>query len=508
MKRSSLTVLLLSCLVVVAFCARGVLAADEPLFESTIRSTYHFSAYTYASVEHDISIHGLQDDYYPSSYTMLLENARVIDARVVANDRPLEFDFDSQRLSVKFASLEEYQASQLFKILYKVEDIVKKQGVLHEVVIPIVQPDAKSLVSQQWFEIYVPKSWRQIQSSSIPVDSIREEGDENVYIFNASDHASSELRIKFGDYQLYNTELTYHIENFTDRSGEFEVTFPGSFLPYQEVFVENISPKPDRITTDTDGNVLGYYKLRKGEKKTVIFKGQIKIDVSSSAYIDAKLDVYAPYLLPDVYWEVYAPELTELTAGMSSVKDVYDFVTQNLHYDAVVNDDGSISRKGALAALQNKDSSVCMEYTDLTVTMLRAMGIPAREVDGYAYTDDDEALLQPTVSDVLHAWVQYYDPDKGWINIDPTWGSTTKRDYLNNFDDEHIILAVKGLSSQRPHPAGVYKDDEFATKDVNVTLSNSSQIDGITFSSWIGDFDYDNLPLWRKIWEWIVGLFG
>lgn len=54
----------------------------------------------------------------------------------------------------------------------------------------------------------------------------------------------------------------------------------------------------------------------------------------------------------------------------------------------------------------------CSEYARLTVSLLRAAGIPAEVRDGMA-ADGDEM--------VAHAWVGYHDGVR-WREIDPTWG--------------------------------------------------------------------------------------
>ncbi|MCX4241226.1 transglutaminase-like domain-containing protein [Paraliomyxa miuraensis] len=54
----------------------------------------------------------------------------------------------------------------------------------------------------------------------------------------------------------------------------------------------------------------------------------------------------------------------------------------------------------------------CTEYARLTVTLLRAAGVPAEVRDGMAASGDEL---------VAHAWVAYHDGER-WHEIDPTWG--------------------------------------------------------------------------------------
>ncbi len=131
---------------------------------------------------------------------------------------------------------------------------------------------------------------------------------------------------------------------------------------------------------------------------------------------------------------------------------------------------------GTLKALNNSNSAVCLEFTDLFIALARASGIPAREVDGYAYTNNSSERPLSFVKDILHAWPEYYDFDrKAWIMVDPTWGNTTGGiDYFNTLDFDHIAFVVKGLNSSYPVPAGGYKlaDSNTNTKDVSIKIGN------------------------------------
>ncbi|MFH0832704.1 MAG: transglutaminase domain-containing protein, partial [Candidatus Aenigmatarchaeota archaeon] len=56
---------------------------------------------------------------------------------------------------------------------------------------------------------------------------------------------------------------------------------------------------------------------------------------------------------------------------------------------------------------------VCAEYSSLLLSLLRASGIPARYVAGYAYSGESKKFIG-------HAWVEVLT-DGGWIPFDATW---------------------------------------------------------------------------------------
>jgi len=68
----------------------------------------------------------------------------------------------------------------------------------------------------------------------------------------------------------------------------------------------------------------------------------------------------------------------------------------------------------------------CSEYSRLTVAVLRAAGLPAREVSGVAYVGDAKPGLG------YHAWVEVYVEGR-WFPMDPTWNQVP-------VDASHITL--------------------------------------------------------------------
>lgn len=64
----------------------------------------------------------------------------------------------------------------------------------------------------------------------------------------------------------------------------------------------------------------------------------------------------------------------------------------------------------------------CEHYAGATTFILRAAGIPARVVLGYQGGEINTAgnFVQVRQFDA-HAWVEYWEKDKGWVTIDPTF---------------------------------------------------------------------------------------
>lgn len=84
-----------------------------------------------------------------------------------------------------------------------------------------------------------------------------------------------------------------------------------------------------------------------------------------------------------------------------------------------------------LGEVMEKRRGVCQDFAHLQVAAMRAMGLPARYVSGYirTYKPDNSSFVG---ADASHAWVSFFIPGIGWIDIDPT------NDLL--VGDEHITL--------------------------------------------------------------------
>jgi transglutaminase-like putative cysteine protease len=71
----------------------------------------------------------------------------------------------------------------------------------------------------------------------------------------------------------------------------------------------------------------------------------------------------------------------------------------------------------------HRGEGVCQDYAHLAVAMCRSVGIPARYVSGYLFTDKDdtgEDVDGDEVTVQTHAWFEAAIPGVGWLALDPT----------------------------------------------------------------------------------------
>ncbi len=118
----------------------------------------------------------------------------------------------------------------------------------------------------------------------------------------------------------------------------------------------------------------------------------------------------------------------EITAGIADaygkVRAIHDWVASYLYfdYDALAQP-GQNWPKDALGALEC-GRTVCEGYANLTTALLRASGIPAKTVIGYALYGSEHIWDSSNMqgSRANHAWTAAF-ADGRWILMDPTWDS-------------------------------------------------------------------------------------
>lgn len=296
----------------------------------------------------------------------------------------------------------------------------------------------------------------------------------NSLSFSKGDLGTGGISIAFGRYQIYSFNLSYHLENQNLFPITTEIALPPN-TNYQDVSLEDISPKPNNVYIDSDGNWLARYSLSPSQTIRVLASGKAKVYLNPKKENPSPKEYLNQNLKEQKFWETSDPKIRNLADKLKTPRAIYDYVVDNLSYDfsRVVD---KKPRLGASNVLQNTTSAVCLEFTDLFTTIARAAGIPAREIDGYANTKNTKERPLSLVKDVLHAWPQYYDKDlESWITVDPTWGNTTNGiDYFNTLDFDHFAFVVKGKNDSYPIPAGGYKrQQDLSIKDVDVKISDN-----------------------------------
>jgi hypothetical protein len=372
-----------------------------------------------------------------------------------------------------------------FYLNFDQSNLFQLNGKVWEVVLPVIENRQDG--NYQIVVILPEKGDRKISIAKPKPSSIV----ENKIIWD--NPTEKTIYAVFGDYQVYKTELVYHLKNYEVIPVVTEVTFPPDTL-YQKTFIDSVNPPPTTSYQDNDGNLFGKYLLKPLETKTITYKGFVEVFPSARSeikpIINQQIEIQKNFLLTSQkYWKI---DKLDKIVNLTSPRDIYDFTVKNLKYNyqkVIANN----IRLGANQVLINPDQAVCLEFTDLFVGISREKGIMAREVEGFGFSFDPKLQPLSLVSDVLHAWPEYYDENlRLWIPLDPTWENTSGIDYFTSFDMNHIVFAIHGKKSDYPLPAGMYKIDD--SKDISIKATVEEPVEKKSVS-------LKNLKIIPKIFE-------
>ena len=179
--------------------------------------------------------------------------------------------------------------------------------------------------------------------------------------------------------------------------------------------------------------------------------------------VPPELDAYL------AYWEFTDTSATiqrqaqELAAGKTDAYEVVyalaDWTTRNVNYSLDSLRAPAIQRASqVMATRQGK----CDELTALFISMNRALGIPARFVAGYSYTDSD--MFAEAWGG--HGWAEVWLPGAGWVPFDVTYG---EYGYL---DAGHIPMATSPDAKETSVTYEAYGADfRVLTRPLDITVT-------------------------------------
>lgn len=419
-------------------------------------------------------------EYYASSYKIQLGFSNVSNLKVLDEDETVTPAVTSNEggTQVEIDFVKRIVGSgnrHSFSITFDTNEIAQNSGNIWEVNVPGL--DENSAADSFNVSLVFPRNLGSFAYVKPEVKNLNQVG--NTIFFTKDDLKKSGLSIAFGDYQIYDFNLKYHLKNSNVVPQASSIAIPPD-TSYQEVIIDDIFPKPANVVKDFDGNYLAKYLISPGNKIDVTVKGQVKVFLKPKTSQITK-EQRDKYTQERKYWQVSDSKIKKIATELNSAEKIYKYVSESLSYDFSRVKENQ-ARLGAKAVLDDPSSAVCLEFTDLFIAIARAAGIPSREFSGFAYTQNSKERPLSLVKDVLHAWPQFYDDNKkAWVMVDPTWGNTTKGlDYFNTLDFDHVAFAIQGLESDSPAPAGGYKLDlETNEKDVDIkpsrNLERSSQ---------------------------------
>jgi len=452
--------------------ASNVFATLE--FNTRNNITYQIGARGDAKVNQRITLTNNFSNIYPKEYVLKIENNRI--ENISAND-------SQGNILKKTIRKPEYSEIQLqfndkavgkgksitFEINYTLSQFAIKRGQVWEIIIPGLEN--KDDIEEINLVVKVPTSFGGLSYSSKKPKNTEIIANTRTISFAKDQIDKKSLILAFGEFQIFDFNLKFSINNPQSEPVVYQIPVPPD-TAYQSINLINIDPQPEKISLDQDLNWLAEYRLKPQEAKTIIVSGQAKIlpGPKNTAFINASgLIEKNVYLNSDQYWETENPRIINTANSLRSAKEIYQFVVKTLEYD--FENVKTAKRSGALSALKTK-KGVCTEFSDLFVALSRAAGIPAREIQGFAFTNNQKIISLSADNDVLHSWAEFWDQTQNiWQPVDPTWAKTTGiENFSTGLDLGHFAFVIHGASSTKPAPPGFYKvsGDQ---KNINVAFA-------------------------------------
>ena len=451
-------------------------AESEFLVDSTV--TYEVGETGKTLVTHDVTLENNFSTLYATSYSLALENidtmnvqARSVNGEQLSVNSEKNGDITNIKISFPDAVVGRGKQRHFF-VAYENSNFAVRTGEVWEISIPKLS-DASSFRNYTAV-LKIPDSFG-LEAYISPNPTYNNYNGYKHYKFSKALLLKTGVVAGFGDFQVFTYTLNYHLENPLNRTSTTEIAIPPD-TAFQRVYIRTIEPKPLEVKIDPDGNWLAIYELKARQRLDVSVSGEVQIFSSERSFPKPTEQALGTSLLGTSYWQTDDPEIKALADKLKTPKAIYDYVSTALKYD-YTRVRPNVERLGAKGVLLSPTSAICMEFTDLFIAIARASGIPAREINGYAYTENPEIQPLSLVADVLHSWPEYWDGARGaWIPIDPTWASTTGGvNFFDKLDLRHFSFVIHGADSQKPYPPGSYKLGSNPQKDVFVSFGKLSK---------------------------------
>ena len=467
---------LLYCLVVVVSflsATSSVFAQENTHFQTSLISTYTIDVVGTTHVEHTFKIKNLTPEYYISKYSLRLNSAKINNVRVINNNQITSPNIiqteDLTEINLDFSDkILGKDKTREFRITYLNPDIAQVSGQVLEAYIPAM--NSEDIYDEHQVIIVTPARFGP-PTRITPTNYDLTQTNTDVTI-SFEDIQGQGVAAIFGSSQIFNFTIRYHLDNPNNQPAITQVSLPPD-TAYQKVNYHQLDPLPEKVELDKDNNWIASYYLPANETVEINILADVLLSLEP---INPQLNITPSkeHLNQQTYWESHHATIQTIANNLSSDREIYQFVVDTLEYTQADLTD-TIERYGAVKALQQPNQATCQEFTDLFIALARADQIPARRATGYAQSNDPKLQPLSLVTDVLHAWPEYYDAEqKAWIPIDPTWADTMKNvDYFSQFDLKHIVFAYNGTSSKYPLAAGDYKLPNQQTKDIQVSFKQN-----------------------------------
>lgn len=434
----------------------------------------------------------------------------------VERDFTVEYDEEVAILSVKFPRNIGRNDDMVFELQYQNYGLIETTGALIDIYASGISEDSLSKNPNQGLtfrtNINILKGVFGDTNFVLPNQyKFLENEQYSTYTFEQDSLIGRSLWIQLGTKQYYKFKIVQKANANNNLNlpfnNEYKILLPrdidGAEI-YQKIQIENMLPLPKGIEKDPDGNLFAYFDHPMNQSGDILLEGYVEVGINSEKVTEqnsGSLNDYdqnevSKYLAEAEFWEVNATDIQRLAKELKAdetnvyriIKKTYEFVVDKIDYSKIKKF-GINERIGALKTLNN-GSGVCMEYSDLFLTLLRAQGVPARAVFGFGYDPLIDADKQEP-----HQWVQVLIPGLNkWLDVDITWGENGEASVggaLNHFythiawqsPEEHSEVVLTGVSVND-------SDLSLPTYDINAVKEIPSNIDSMNQDELVATYPF------------------
>lgn len=439
----------------------------------------------------NITITNLQGGTYAKEYSLSVSSSKP--ENISASSRfgvlPLEVSEEGNKTNIKATFPQKVigQGKTLpFVLQYDIKDLAAQSGNVRTVIVPRLALSEN--LGKYDVTLRVPNSFGKASIVYPKPETESETGTQRVYTFNKEAVVNQSIYALFGDNQWYTVNTTYSLVNPNLVSLEKDVVLV-PVGPYQYTRLDSVTPKPQAIRVDTDGNWIAHYQVGRGEKLDIVAIARVKLSPQANPQFNLTQEQKRAYTEPAIYWESDDSKLlaiikeagsdnrngTQVTpATEATAQKLFEFVVATLQFNGKQGNEAD--RIGGKQALEKPQSASDKDFADLFVTLARAAKIPARVVVGV--TSEQNPLIEKQVKDPntprkVHWWAEYYSNEKNaWQAVDPLYTSLTGGvNYFTNWDFDHITLGYLGQISENPLFDLLEMPTEISTAEVTVSAS-------------------------------------
>ncbi len=428
-----------------------VMAAEQ--FAESYSVKYEIQDNGDALVSEQVSIRNLSDAFYGSNYTSAIPRLSISDVSardaframqtVVKEENGKTFitvDFPEQVIGKD----KEYR----WTLRYRIAGFVQQNGAIKQFLVPKLA----AIKNLEKYDLIVatPLSLGEPTQLLPKPLSQKDVADNTEYTFDQNQIEQGGVTGLFGSTQVYDFVQEFSITNNNLLPSIQSVFIPGTGL-YQEITISEITPKPENVVVDKDGNSAAFFKLNRLETVKITVKGKAKVNLEKNPVNVPAADELFGLTEANNLWDSDSPQVVKALevaldgeqnlTTMQKAHKIYEYVISAVSFGDYGNT-SQFPNNSASVVLHDPQNRFCADYVNVTIAMLRAAQIPAEQVIGSAYVQNDHTKPVCYLNKNLHTWVRFLDTQKGWVSMDPSWGAAGNG--LTFFDSTDLTHIANG----------------------------------------------------------------